>query len=57
MQGHPQLMVFIAQVHQGHPQQRPLGQVEWLAGFRLAPGSDLFGRLAFEVQAPQVEWR
>ncbi|MNG82871.1 hypothetical protein D3C79_415820 [compost metagenome] len=55
VQGHPQLMVFIVQARQGHPQQRPPGQVERLASFGFALGGDLFGGLAFEVQAAKVE--
>ncbi|MNG96316.1 hypothetical protein D3C79_553780 [compost metagenome] len=55
VQGHPQLMVFIVQARQGHTQQWPLGQVEWLLGFCFAACSDLGRRLALQVQALQAE--
>lgn len=48
-------MVFIVKARRGHPQQWPMGQVERLAGLGFPLGGDLFGGLAFEVQAAKVE--
>ncbi|MNG87702.1 hypothetical protein D3C81_519450 [compost metagenome] len=56
VQGHPQLMLFVAQAHQGYPQQRPLGEVERLASLGFTLRGNLLGRVPFKVQAVQAEW-